>query len=332
MPSAPIRSRVSGTGFHVPGPPVTNEEVIRRFGLDVSPEWIESRTGIRARHLLGPGLATSDLAVEAARAALADAGCGVADVDRVLVATVTPDLPTPATATIVARKLGLRGMAFDLSAACSGFVYGLELAHCAIVAGRARRVLVIAADTRSRFVDPADRRSVVLFGDGAAAAVVEASAGDAGFLGFHTGGEGLDELGAWIPAGGSARPTTVETVAAGEQYVRLSSRRVLFPIVVGYGVASGRAALADAGLGIDAIDHVVPHQGNGLLVDQLVAELGAPAARGVKTIGAFGSCSTAGLPLALAAARADGRIRDGQTVLLASVGAGWTSASAVLRF
>jgi 3-oxoacyl-[acyl-carrier-protein] synthase-3 len=329
MPSP--HARISGTGFHVPGIVLDNEAIIEKFGLDISPEWIVERTGIVTRHWLEPGRTTSDMAVDAARAALADAGIGPADVDRIFVATVTPDHPTPATATIVARKLGARCMALDLSAACAGFVYGLDLAAASVRTGRARRVLVIAADTRSRFVDPKDRRAVVLFADAAAAAVVEAS-DVPGFLGFHTGGEGRSELGVWIPAGGATRPTTAETVAAGEHYVRMESKGHLFDTYFEFTVESVNAALAEAGLTLPEIDVVATHQGNALLVDAVLAKLGVPAAKGLNILRHHGSCSGAGMPLALAEARSQGRIREGQTVLLTAVGAGYTFASAVHRF
>ncbi len=329
MTGVPVR--IEGTGMYVPGDPINNAEVVRRFGLDVTPEWIYERTGIRTRHWLAPDRATSDMAIEAAREALADAGRTPADVDLLLLATVTPDHPSPATASIVAGALGLQCMALDVSAACAGFLHGVDMAAAMITAGRAYNALVVAADARSRNFDPSDHRTVVLFGDAAGAAVLTRSEVP-GFLGFHAASERRGGLAVWTPAGGTRKPITAEAVEAGEHFVKMESSRALFPAVREFCARAALGALHDAGLELDDIDRVVLHQGNGVLVDALLDDLGVPTHKGIRTIERYGSCSGAALPVALATARAEGQIEAGHTVLLAATGAGWTMSGAVHRF
>jgi 3-oxoacyl-[acyl-carrier-protein] synthase-3 len=322
---------IVGTGHHTPEVILTNEEIVRRFGLDVDAKWIEEQTGIRERHWLRDGETTSDLVERAARSILEATGTAPSDVDLFVLATVSPDHPSPSTATIAARKLGLRCPAFDLSAACAGFLYALEIGANAIKAGGKKRVLVIAADARSRYVDPRNRRGVVLFAD-AAAGVLLAPSDAPGFAALHTGAEGRARMGAWIPAGGAAMPTTPATVAEGAHYLQVDGKREIFDIFLEYTRETCDAALREARLGWADVDLFITHQGNARLVEHLVAGLGVPPERALNTIAKHGNVSGATVPLALSEAVAAGRIKRGDRVLLTSVGAGYTFGAAVHRF
>ena len=329
------RVAITATGSYTPGLVITNEELVERFGLDVDAAWIEDRTGIRERHWMEPGQTTSDMLVEAGRRVLEEAGCPPERVDRLIVGTVSPDLPSPSTATIVARKLGARCPAFDLSAACVSFLYGLDCAAGAIRGGE-ERVLVLCGDARSRFVDTSDRRSVVLFADAAAGALLEpvdpASVDGRGLLSVAIGAEGRERMGAWVPGGGAARPTSHETVDAGEHFLRVDGRNEIFELFLQFTREACELALARAGIGLDAVDLFINHQGNARLVERVVEDLGLPPERAVNEIARHGNTSGATVPLALDEARRSGRIRPGDTVLLSSVGAGWVFGAAVHRF
>jgi 3-oxoacyl-[acyl-carrier-protein] synthase-3 len=322
--------RITSTACHLPGQVLSNAELVERFTLEVDAEWIEAKTGIRSRHWMEPGETTSDMVVSAARRMLDERGLEARSIDRIILATVSPDYPSPSTATIVARKLGARCPAFDISAACAGFLYGLDLGVGAIRGGD-ERVLVLAADARSRFIDVADRRSVVLFADGAAGALLEPS--DApGIVATVLGAEGRERMGAHVPAGGALRPTTAETVAAGEHFLVVDGRREIFDLFVGYVREVSHAVLERAGLGWDDIDLFITHQGNARLVEEIALDLGLPEARVVNEIANHGNTSGATVPIALAEARASGRIGPGSTVMLASVGAGYTFGAVIHRF
>jgi len=323
-------ARITATGCYLPEIVLTNRDVIERFGLDVDEAWIEARTGIRSRHWMRDDQTTSDLAVEAARAVLAHRGIEARDLDRIVLATISGDYPSPATATVVARKLGTRCPAFDISAACTGFLYALDLA-AASVRGGEERVLVLCADARSRFIDKHDRRSVVLFADGAAGALIEAS-GDPGLLGVVLGAEGRERMGAWVPAGGAALPASHETVEAGRHYLQVDGLREIFDLFTDYACEAARAVLAKTGLRLDDVDVFITHQGNAFLIDEIAAKLGIPAERTVNGVAKHGNTSGASVPIALAEAVESGRIRPGHVVLFASAGAGYTFGAAVHRF
>lgn len=321
---------IAGMGRCTPEQIWSNEALVARYGLSVDAAWIERKTGILERHWLRPGEATSDLAAGAARAALAAASLRPSDVDLFVLATVCPDHPSPSTATIVARKIGLSCPAFDLSAACAGFLYGLEVAASAIESGRKRRALVIAADARSRYLDPKDHRALVLFADGAAGALLVPSERP-GLLSVYTGADGQENMGAWVPAGGTARPTSPETVAAGEHYVHVDGKEEIFERFVAYTRHACAEALAMAGLALSDIDLFVTHQGNARMVERTVAALGIDPARAINSIARHGNVSGATVPLALSEAIEQGRISEGGTALLTSVGAGYTFGAAVWR-
>lgn len=325
------RVAITGLGLATPSQVLTNDDLVARFGLDVDDAWIVSRTGIRARCWLSEGETTSDLAARAAVRALEQAGAAPSEVDRLLLATITPDYPSPSTATIVARKIGARCMAVDLSAACAGFLYGLDLGVASIRNG-ARRVLVVAADARSRFLDPTNRRALVLFGDGAAAAVLEPrDEGGDEVLATFCGAEGREDMGAWVPAGGAARPASAETVRDGLHYVQVASRNRIFDDFIGLASEAAAAVLAQTGLTVADVDRFVPHQGNALLVRDVAAALGVPPHKTIDNIARYGNTAGAALPMGLVDACADGRIRSGDTVLLVSVGAGHAFGAAVVR-
>jgi len=279
---------------------------------------------------LRAGETTSDLAVLAARRILDRARCTPRDVDRLILATISPDYPSPSTATVVARKLGARCAAFDLSAACAGFLYGLDLGIGAVRAGE-RRVLVLAADARSRFVDPTDVRSIVLFADGAAGALLE-PAERPGFLSVALGAEGRERMGAHVPAGGARRPATRETVAAREHFLRVDDRAEIFELFVKYTREAVTAALSRAGFALDDVDLFIPHQGNALMVKAVLDDLGIPPEKAVNEVALHGNTSGATVPIALAEAIESGRVRPGSRVLLSSVGAGYTFGAAVHVF
>jgi 3-oxoacyl-[acyl-carrier-protein] synthase-3 len=277
-----------------------------------------------------PGETTSDMAVAAARRILDAAGVTARELDRIVLATISPDHPSPSTATIVARKLGARCPAFDLSAACAGFLYALDLGAASVRAGE-RHVLVLAADARSRFVDTSDVRSVVLFADGAAGVLLEPAEAP-GLVAITLGAEGRENMGAYIPAGGAARPTTRETVAAGEHHLRVDAKREIFDLFVRYTRESCEKVLRMAGCALDDVDLFITHQGNALMVDEVLRDLGIPPERAVNEVARHGNTSGATVPIALDEALEAGRIKAGDTLLLSSVGAGYTFGAALVRW
>jgi 3-oxoacyl-[acyl-carrier-protein] synthase-3 len=323
-------AKILSTGLYTPEVVIDNEELIRRFNLSVDPAWIEECTGIRSRHWMPPGQTTSDMAVEAARGILEEAGVEPRTLDRIILATISPDYISPATATVLARKLGARCPAFDISAACAGFIYGLDLGAAAIRGGE-ERVLVLAADARSRFIDTSDVRSVVLFADGAAGALLVPAA-EPGVEGVWLGAEGREDMGAHIPAGGAALPTSVETVAAGKHFLQVDSKREIFNLFVTYTREAVEGVLALTGISLDEIDLFITHQGNARMVEEVLADLKIPSERAMNSIALHGNTSGATVPMALAEALRDGRVGPGDRVLLTAVGAGYTFGAAVCRF
>lgn len=318
---------LTGWGRAVPDRVVTNAELGTR--LDTSDEWIVARTGIRERRVAADHESTASLAVVAGAEALKDAGLTPGAVDLLVVVTATPEQPLPPTAAFVHAGLGVSCGAFDLAAACAGFVYGLVTATAFVGVG-ADVVLLVAAETLSRIVDPQDRATAVLFGDGAAACVLRPGTTGA-LLGWDLGCDGTAAPLLEVRAGGSRRPTTVDTVRNGDHWLRMDGREV-FRRAVRVVAESAERALAAAGLEPADIDVFVPHQANRRIVDAAVQRLGVPAERAVVNLDRYGNTSAASIPLALAEAAADGRVRDGDLVLLSGFGAGMTWASAVLRW
>ena len=328
MTAAPT-AVVEAFGISVPPRVVTNADLEQV--LDTTDEWVRSRTGIVQRHVADPGTSTADLAVEAGARALK--ASGDASADAVVLATMTPDRPCPATAPEVAARLGLgSGMAFDLNAACSGFVYGLATAAGLLAAGVAQRVLLIGADVMSRTVDPTDRNTAVLFGDGAGAVVLSAGAVDAnGALGpFDLGGNGDQADLLHIPAGGSRRPADVDSVAQRAHYLQMDGKQVYREAVAGM-VASSKRVLDKAGLDIGDVDHLVAHQANARILAAVGDRLGIAPERRICNLDRYGNTTAASIPLALADLAAAGA-QPGQQVLLTAFGAGLSWGSVLLRW
>ncbi|HHV54038.1 MAG TPA: ketoacyl-ACP synthase III [Firmicutes bacterium] len=324
--------RVTGLGVAVPPARLTNADLEQM--VDTSDEWIVTRTGIRERRIAAPEVATSDLALAAARAAIADAGIPVSEIDLLIVATITPDHLFPATACLVQAGLGLPGIpAFDLSAGCSGLAYALDQAWHGLAAGAYRNALVIGADTLSRIVDFSDRRTAVLFGDGAAALVLHRGepGEDAGILASHLGADGRGGSLLILPAGGSRKPASHATVAAREHFLRMNGQEV-FKFAVRILEESTRQVLAKAGYSPADLDLFVPHQANIRIIEAARERLGLPPERVVVNVDRFGNTSAASIGLALAEARERGRLRPGALVALTGFGTGLTWGSILLRW
>ncbi len=321
-----LRSVVRGTGSALPAKAVSNAELAEK--VDTTDEWIVQRTGIRQRYIAAPDETTSVLATRAAEAALAHAGLTPADIDLIVLATATPDYTFPATATQVQANLGItHGAAFDLQAVCSGFVYALSVADKMLVSGMHRRALVIGAETFSRILDWEDRTTCVLFGDGAGAVVLEAQPGtggmaDRGVLTAHLRSDGRHRDKLFVDGGPSSTKTT--------GMLRMQGKEV-FKHAVGMITDVIEAAYAATGLTSDDIDWFVPHQANKRIIDASAQKLKIAPEKVVITVDRHGNTSAASIPLALDTAVKDGRIREGQLVLLEAMGGGFTWGSVLLR-
>nr|WP_246494153.1 beta-ketoacyl-ACP synthase III [Streptomyces zagrosensis] len=319
-----------GLAGWVPPRIVTNDELSQR--LDTSDEWIRTRTGIGQRHFVEPGQATSDLAVEAGRRALESAG--IAQVDALVVATTTPDRSCPATAPLVAHRLGLTGAAaFDVSAVCTGFVYGLASAAGLITAGVATRVLLIGADTYSAIVDPDDRTNAIIFGDGAGAVVLRAGhSEEPGAIGhFDLGSDGAGEELIIVAAGGSRQRSTPGEVSRADRHFAMQGKAVYRHAITRMS-ASARASLTAADWKVDEVDHFVPHQANQRILRAVADDLGLPPERCVSNVESVGNTGAASIPLALADAAARKVIEPGDRVLLTAFGGGLTWGSCLLSW
>jgi 3-oxoacyl-[acyl-carrier-protein] synthase-3 len=323
-----IWTRITGTGAALPGPAVSNAELARQLaerGVETSDEWIVSRTGIRQRYLADPSLTTSALGARAARAALDAAGVQAASLDLIVLATSTPDQIFPSTACLVQDDLGAGGAAaFDVQAVCSGFVYGLAVADAMIRTGVYRRALVIGAEIFSRILDWSDRTTCVLFGDGAGAVVLEAA--DApGILAARLHADGSQSR-ILCTAG-----RVTQGAVHGDPFLRMDGQAV-FKLAVNVLDSSAREVMADARLGIEAIDWLIPHQANVRILSATARKLGVPESKVILTVDRHGNTSAASVPLALDLAVRDGRVRPGQHVLLQGVGGGFTWGSVLVRF
>lgn len=321
---------ITGWGMAVPQRVVTNEELAQR--LTTTDEWIRSRTGIAQRYVAGPDEYTSVLASRAGRAALERAGLAPEAVDTLIVATCTPDRPFPATACTVQANLGIpRASAFDLVAACSGFVYGLTVATALVKSGMSQHLLLIAADVFTHLIDWQDRSTCVLFGDGAGAVTLQASSERRGLLSTNTGAWGEGEALMAVDAGGTRLPLTPELLAARRQYVSMNGREIFRHAVRGM-VESAERAVAEAGLQLDEIALVVPHQANLRIIEAVAKRLGLPLERFVVNLDRYGNTSAASVPIALYEAVEQGRIMAGDYVLLTAFGGGLTWGSSVVRW
>jgi 3-oxoacyl-[acyl-carrier-protein] synthase-3 len=321
-----LRSVVTGVGGFLPDRIVTNDELSTR--VDTSDEWIRERTGIRERRQADDETPVSDLAVEAARRALAAAGRTPQDVDLIVVATTTPDLTFPATAAIVQRKLGCPvGVAFDVQAVCSGFVYALSVADGFVERGRSTCALVIGAETMTRLMDWSDRSTCVLFGDGAGAVVLEPQEGqgttaDRGLLGFALRADGTKQDLLYVDGGVSTNRQT--------GYLRMQGNQVFRHAIVNISEAVNAAA-ADAGISVADVDWFIPHQANQRILEGVARRLGIHEDRVISTVAEHANTSAASIPLALDQGVRDGRIKPGQLLLLEAMGGGLTWGACVLR-
>jgi 3-oxoacyl-[acyl-carrier-protein] synthase-3 len=328
--SPPPRSRILGTGRYLPSRVVTNEEVATR--VDTSDEWIRQHTGILRRRVAAEGEVTSDMAAAAGRAAIEAAGLTVADLDMIIVATVSGDSPMPATAVHVQQKLGADLIpSFDVAASFAGFLYALTIADQFIAAGTFKTVLVVGADLLSRLVDPADRTTAALFGDGAGAVVLGPASGDGrGVMSSRIHADGALTSLLRIPGGGSAEPMNQERVAQKKHTLRVEGPE-LFQISVKHLTSYSMQALKAAGLTSAELDWVVPHQANTNIVQKISQRLGYSRSKFVENLAEYGNTSAASIPIALDEAVRDGRIKPGQTVLMCALGAGITWAASIVR-
>jgi len=322
-----IRSHVIGCGSYLPATILTNAELAGR--MDTSDEWIRTRTGIRQRHIAAPGEKTSDLAVAAARAAMKQSGATGDDIDLIVCATTTPDETFPSVGTVIQSRLGMtKGAAFDVQAVCSGFIYGLAVADNFIKAGQARTALVVGAETMSRLMDWNDRATCVLFGDGAGAVLLSAGEGtgkpaDRGVLNTRLFSDGrLHDL-LYVDGG----PSTTQTTG----FLRMQGKEVFRHAVTNIAAAIEASAEA-AGVSVSEIDWFVPHQANQRILDGTAKKLHIDPVKVVSTVALHGNTSAASVPLALATAVADGRIKRGDLVLLEAMGGGLTWGAGLIRW
>lgn len=322
-----IRSVIRGVGSYLPAKVLTNEELAKT--VDTSDEWIQQRVGIKERHIAADGEFTSDLAVAAARAALDNAGMSVDDIDLIVVATTTPDYTFPSAATLVQMKLGMHhGFAFDIQAVCSGFVYAVTTADSYIKNWLARRVLVIGAETFSRLLDWTDRTTCVLFGDGAGAIIMERAdleddEVDRGVLSsaLRSDGRHWDKL--YVDGGPSTTGTTGHVHMQGPEVFRHAVGKITDVVY---------ESLKQAGYTVDDLDWFVPHQANRRIIDGAGAKLGLPSEKVIITVDRHANTSAASVPLALSVAVADGRIKQGDLVMLEAMGGGFTWGASLIRW
>jgi 3-oxoacyl-[acyl-carrier-protein] synthase-3 len=327
----PTRSvHIVGTGSYVPDRVLTNADLEK--SVDTTDEWITTRTGIKERRLAPDYLCTSDMAVEAARRAMEQAGVREDEIDLIICATITPDMPFPATACIIQHKLGAkRAAAFDMEAACSGFLYGLEIGQQFITSGTFNTVLVIGAEKLSTIVDWQDRQTCVLFGDGAGAAILRSRGEDHGILTTCMGADGSQADILLMPAGGAKYPASKESVSAGMHYLKMAGKEVYKNAVIAMQTAA-EEALNKCGLTIADIKCVIPHQANIRIIEALASRLGAPMEKVYVNLHRYGNVSAASVAIALDEAARDGRFQRGDLILLVVFGSGLTWASCVIQW
>ena len=317
-----------GTGSYAP-PNVVPNEALGELGYDA--EWIVQRTGILSRHHAEPGTSTSDLAIRAAERCLIQSRVGPDEIDFILVATMTPDNPTPSTACHVQRELGCTCPAMDMNAACAGFMYALVTGMHFVQSGAYQRVLVIGADMMSRTVNPADQKTYPLFGDGAGAVLLGPSDGETGLISYSLGADGEGGPLLCIPGGGTREPLTPESMAQGRQFLHMDGRAV-FKWAVRTLHEAVEEVVDASELEMDDIDLAVFHQANTRILDAAAESLGLPKSKLFVNLDRYGNTSAASIPLALAEAVAQGRIRKGSHVVLAGFGAGLAFGAGVLRW
>jgi 3-oxoacyl-[acyl-carrier-protein] synthase-3 len=314
---------ITGLGCYVPDRVLSNDDLAQL--VDTSDEWIMERTGIRERRIAAPEQAMSDLALPACEQALEQAGLSGADIDLIIMATVTPDMSFPATAALLGDALGATDAAcYDLSAGCTGFMYALAQAYGMLAGGLAERALVVGGDVLSKILDWTDRSTLVLFGDGAGAVVLENVRGG-GFLGFELGAEGAGGVHLWLPGSGS------RLFDEPDKLVKMNGREV-FKFATRVLVSSAEKLLRECGRSVEEVDVYVPHQANVRIIDHAARKLGIPQDRVVVNVDRYGNTSSGSIPLALADAEAEGRLEEGSLVLMTGMGAGLTWGSSLMHW
>ncbi len=329
-PRVSVRAKISSVGTYVPPKLLTNADLEKMVATN--DEWIQERTGIRERHIVEPGVATSDLAVEAAKVCLAKRGIGAEEIEAIIVATVTPDMMFPATACLVQDKLGAKCWGFDLSAACSGFPYALQVGAKLVESGAHKKVMVIGADVMSSIIDYTDRATCVIFGDGAGAVLLEPCAeGEVGMIDFWHEIDGSGGVSLNMPAGGSLHPASAATVAAKMHFVHQDGGAV-YKFAVRKMQEASEALLARNGLTGKDLGCFIPHQANKRIILSTAERLGLDESCVIINIDRFGNTTAATIPMAMQTALEEGRLKKGDLVLLASVGAGFTVGATLLRW
>ncbi len=330
-PRMRVGAKISSVGVYVPPRLLTNADL--ETMVATNDQWIVERTGIHQRHIVEAGVATSDLAAEAARCCLELRGIAASEIEAIIVATVTPDMMFPATACLVQEKIGAHGAwGFDLSAACSGFLYALQLGAKLVESGAHTKVMVIGADVMSSILDYTDRSTCILFGDGAGAVLLEPTAeGEVGLVDFEHEIDGSGASSLYMPGGGSLHPSTAETVAAGMHYVHQEGGAV-FKVAVRKMAELSETLLARNELTAPELDCFIPHQANRRIIEATAERLGLPISKVIINIGEYGNTTAATIPLAMHTALAGKHLVKGDTVLLASFGGGYTVGTTLLRW
>jgi len=321
---------ILGTGTALPEKVLTNHDLEKL--VETTDQWITERTGIKERRQAAPNETTSSLSVQAARRALEMAGLKPTDLDLIICSTISPDMPLPSTAAFIQRDLGARACcSFDLAAACSGFLFGVTVADNFIKTGRTKYALVIGAELLSRYVDYTDRATCVIFGDGVAAAILGHVEAPSGILAedMHTDGLYAEYL--YIPAGGTAKPATCETVQAGEHFIKMRGNE-LFKVAVRSMEEVSRRVLKEAGVTADQVNLFIPHQANQRITDAVMGRLGASPDRVYSNISRIGNTSSASIPICLDECVRSGRINKGDLILMSAFGAGVTWGAILMRW
>lgn len=330
-PRVPVRAKISALGTFTPPRVLTNADLEKM--VETSDEWILTRVGIRERHIVEPGMATSHMAVEAAKRCLAARGLDPAEVQVVIVGTVTPDMFFPATACLVQDRIGAKGAwGFDVSAACSGFVYALQVGAKLVESGAHTKVLVVGSDTMSSIIDYTDRATCVLFGDGAGAVLLEpAEEGELGLIDYHHEIDGAGGCSLYMPGGGSLHPSSHETIDKKMHYVHQDGQAV-YKFAVRKMVEAAETVLARNGLTAADLACFIPHQANKRIITASAERLGLRDDQVIINIDRYGNTTAATIPLATETAIQEGRLKKGDLILIASVGAGFTLGAALLRW
>jgi 3-oxoacyl-[acyl-carrier-protein] synthase-3 len=330
MSGSQRRSAILGIGSELPSKIVTNHDLEKM--VDTSDEWITVRTGIKERRVLEDGKGNADMAFQASRRALADAGMDAKDLDAIVMGTVTPDYPFPSSACVLEDMLGARNVfSFDVGAACSGFLNALAVADSFIRLGKIDNALVVGSDALSRLLNWEDRSTCILFGDGAGAVVLRATENGSGVLSTKLRTDGSYVKTLYVPAGGSLKPATADTVRRNEHTITMNGKEV-FKIAVRSMEEISRQALAEAGVEIGQVSLVVPHQANRRIIVALAERLGVPMEKVVVNVEKYGNTSAASIPVALDEAKRQGRVKPGDIVLLNAFGGGFSWGAAVVKF